>query len=248
MITFFRRIRQRLFSENKFSKYLGYAIGEIVLVVIGILIALSINNWNEQRKANDKERATLMNLLQDLKADSLSFRNNRQTLKDINSLHKSLYDVGVANKLNVTIENPHYIRRGLDFNPITGDNDPFIANKISNEIIRDEILVYFRLIKSMEGIRGNFGEVVRAMRGYLGETNAHSLPGWFESPTPTRLEELRYDLVIESEKLIELSKTAAFQQLLMESSIKCVESSLILERVINQNAALMQTIKEEFGE
>ncbi|NKI30944.1 DUF6090 family protein [Croceivirga thetidis] len=50
MIKFFRRIRQKLLSENKFSKYLLYAIGEIVLVVIGILIALQINNWNENKK------------------------------------------------------------------------------------------------------------------------------------------------------------------------------------------------------
>ena len=47
MIKFFRKIRQRLLTENKFSKYLLYAIGEIILVVIGILIALQINNANE---------------------------------------------------------------------------------------------------------------------------------------------------------------------------------------------------------
>ncbi|MFC0603633.1 DUF6090 family protein [Winogradskyella pulchriflava] len=50
MIKFFRHIRQRLVSENKFSKYLLYATGEIILVVIGILIALQINNWNDARK------------------------------------------------------------------------------------------------------------------------------------------------------------------------------------------------------
>ena len=53
MIKFFRHIRQSLIMENKTSKYLKYAIGEIVLVVIGILIALQINNWNESRKANE---------------------------------------------------------------------------------------------------------------------------------------------------------------------------------------------------
>ena len=47
MIKFFRKIRQNLLMENKTSKYFKYAIGEILLVVIGILIALSINNWNE---------------------------------------------------------------------------------------------------------------------------------------------------------------------------------------------------------
>ena len=50
MIKFFRKIRQNLISEGKTGKYLKYAIGEIILVVIGILIALQINNWNEVRK------------------------------------------------------------------------------------------------------------------------------------------------------------------------------------------------------
>ena len=50
MIKFFRHIRKSLFMENKTSKYLKYAIGEIILVIIGILIALQINNWNESQK------------------------------------------------------------------------------------------------------------------------------------------------------------------------------------------------------
>lgn len=69
MIKFFRRIRHRLVSENKFSKYLLYAIGEIILVVIGILIALSINNWNEDRKAEIEERDILQSLQLDLSDD-----------------------------------------------------------------------------------------------------------------------------------------------------------------------------------
>ena len=62
MIKFFRKIRQNLLMENKTGKYLKYAIGEIVLVVIGILIALQINNWNENRKDNNEEIAILENL------------------------------------------------------------------------------------------------------------------------------------------------------------------------------------------
>ena len=62
MIKFFRKIRQKLLSENKFSKYLLYAIGEIILVVIGILLALQINNWNQQRIEDKKEIELLIDL------------------------------------------------------------------------------------------------------------------------------------------------------------------------------------------
>lgn len=66
MIKFFRNIRKKLASENKFMAYSRYAIGEIVLVVIGILIALQINNWNEERKARIEERGILINLSSNL--------------------------------------------------------------------------------------------------------------------------------------------------------------------------------------
>ena len=63
MIKFFRKIRQNLLSDGKTGKYLKYALGEIILVVIGILIALSINNWNQNRIRTTEER----NILEDLK-------------------------------------------------------------------------------------------------------------------------------------------------------------------------------------
>ena len=66
MINFFKKIKQQLLTENRFSKYLVYAIGEIVLVVIGILIALQLNNWNEVRKIRIQEIKTLKELRSDL--------------------------------------------------------------------------------------------------------------------------------------------------------------------------------------
>lgn len=69
MLKFFRKIRQRLLSEDRFSKYFLYALGEIVLVVIGILIALQVNTWNENRKDNDLELKLLKSLQKDLETD-----------------------------------------------------------------------------------------------------------------------------------------------------------------------------------
>lgn len=86
MIKFFRRIRQNLLSENRFSKYLLYAIGEILLVVIGILIALQINNSNEARKQRAQELHYLKNIKTDLKLNIAHLDNYIATReKAINS-------------------------------------------------------------------------------------------------------------------------------------------------------------------
>tara|TARA_R100001369_G_scaffold10707_11_gene23977 strand:+ start:2795 stop:3070 length:276 start_codon:yes stop_codon:yes gene_type:complete len=70
MIKFFRHIRKNQIMENKTSKYFKYAIGEIILVVIGILIALQINNWNQNRIERNKENLILTELIVDLEEQS----------------------------------------------------------------------------------------------------------------------------------------------------------------------------------
>ena len=75
MITIFRKIRHSLLTENKFTRYLLYATGEILLVVIGILLALQIDNWNQDR-LDRKEKRNLLDKVQ------TEFRSNRELLAD----------------------------------------------------------------------------------------------------------------------------------------------------------------------
>lgn len=82
MIKFFRHIRKKLVGKNRFSKYLIYAIGEIVLVVIGILIALQINNWNELQKTESLRIALLKNLKLDLESDLRRLAVTNRFLED----------------------------------------------------------------------------------------------------------------------------------------------------------------------
>ena len=94
MIKFFRHIRKRLLTENKFSKYLLYAIGEIVLVVIGILIALSINNWNENQKKTLLENQYLIRLKEEAKWNIQQIEENKKehlrTSKELNIVINNL--------------------------------------------------------------------------------------------------------------------------------------------------------------
>ncbi len=76
MISFFRRIRKGLLGSGATSKYLFYAIGEIVLVVIGILIALSINNWNTRRINNDLEIFYIQGIILDIETDVVKLNRN----------------------------------------------------------------------------------------------------------------------------------------------------------------------------
>ena len=84
MIKFFRKIRRQLIGEHRFSKYLLYAVGEIVLVVVGILIALQLDNWNENSKNATKEKEYLYGLKEDLDL----FKMANTTLNSLDSAHQ----------------------------------------------------------------------------------------------------------------------------------------------------------------
>lgn len=85
MIKFFRKIRQKLLTENKFSKYLLYAIGEVLLVVIGILIALQLNNLNEEKSIHKKQE-------KHLRLVKIEMLSNLNELKKIDEIRLSIIE------------------------------------------------------------------------------------------------------------------------------------------------------------
>jgi hypothetical protein len=90
MFRFFRNLRNTELMKGKIRSYFFYAFGEILLVVIGILLALQIDNWNEDRKNRQVERETLQTLYSNLQQDSLEIRvalqNNRKAIRSIDRL------------------------------------------------------------------------------------------------------------------------------------------------------------------
>lgn len=72
MLTFFRGIRQNLLNDGQLGKYLFYAVGEILLVVIGILIALQIDNWNNERQEKDERQQLIISLINDFEESSIN--------------------------------------------------------------------------------------------------------------------------------------------------------------------------------
>ena len=116
MIKFFRNIRKSLVSGNKTTKYLTYAFGEIVLVVIGILIALAINNYSERKKELKKEQAFLREI-------NLDFKSNKAQLDSIVKINKVSLHAG---------KRLSEILKLFDFeNPIRNESNAHVADSIS---------------------------------------------------------------------------------------------------------------------
>lgn len=160
MIPFFRKIRWRLAENNQFFKYLKYAIGEILLVVIGILIALYINNWNEQRKTDILEAEYYCRILEDLIQDDeqigslISLTETR--LKASNQALR-LLQKDKANKIEVAYQIGLAIKSIYsDFQP---NNSAFadIKSGANLNIIKDKNVIkalntYFNNIESIKSV------------------------------------------------------------------------------------------------
>ena len=164
MIKFFKKIRQKLLSENKFSKYLIYAVGEIILVVIGILIALSINNWNQNLNQKEKE----INLLKSLKI------NMERDLEEMNSFIKVQRKIYSSGKLLLD-----YFDKDLPYQDSLkyhfGNTTSFFmwsneattyktitaigVDIISNEALRNSIVSYYEYVENSHPLfRKRYGD------------------------------------------------------------------------------------------
>lgn len=148
MIPFFRQIRKQLANDNKPLKYLRYAIGEIVLVVVGILIALSINNWNEKRKEKNEELLVLKSMKVALD------KNLNEHYFDLKNVQKALK--GSLKILKIIETNDFQNDSIADYFSTINLYTPFFPDQsayqsllsngtelISNEEVRNNITTYF---------------------------------------------------------------------------------------------------------
>ncbi|WP_424262309.1 DUF6090 family protein [Eudoraea sp.] len=179
MINFYRKIRKKLANDNKPLKYMRYAVGEIVLVIIGILIALQINNWNEIEKSKSESNRLLIVLKLDLEKDIQNFKslqteyndwllqikNILDTVLDGNTKKITRYDQLMAGRLSMNYLSVNKIAfldmfnsgRKLEF-----DNQEIVRDikdyfqYADNQLIKlnSDNEEFYRLLMSYYGIRG----------------------------------------------------------------------------------------------
>ena len=171
MIKVFRQIRKELMEIGKTSKYFKYAIGEIFLVVIGILIALQINNWNENRIENRTETKYLTNLKHDLQNDSIDLNNLKIIrLNKVTSARKLLQYAQDKNLDNIFEIDSLYvdIAYWLEYVPHNNSFKELISsgnlNIIKNETIKNLLL---ELSKKNDEIVSDRNHMRREYEQYL---------------------------------------------------------------------------------
>jgi len=238
-----------MLSENKFSKYLFYAIGEIILVVIGILIALQLNNWNQNRQNKQKVDKLLSKIQKDIATDLseinrvssfyylkdslcqlvLSKKLNTQDYKNPNS--------GLLYTLVITLENISLKRNSYDNLMSVQDIIPEAYDSIVDKLN----ILYNDRYRSVELADKAFSNMV-----LKSVEDLHQNFSWFSSQNINSISDKQIDFLVNSDKY--QSMVAMHQNMsvgnLMAASIQYLQDALTVYKDIDQlieNSTLSQT-------
>ncbi len=243
MIKFFRKIRYDLMEKNKTRKYLKYAIGEIVLVVIGILIAIQINEWNRDRKLYQVELESYQLTITDLKRDSTLFKayqNNYSKYLDtyfqMNNIKK---DQGsFANII------PDHLVMNIEFNPVTQKNHQASIEKYRNGKIREQINNYFGRISQVNQATDEFNELIvqESRPFFLKENDIFNNDKIFDNNDRT-FPPLKGVSGLDTVKLKETFNHAYFLPILSQLRMSMGFYLFSLERSIEENHRLIQDLE-----
>jgi len=168
MIKFFRTIRQTMLSEGKTVKYLKYAVGEIVLVVIGILIALTINNWNDQKNNAKSEHIYYCRILEDFELDKQRIEELKEKANNrIDSSKKILLDLDsgtkdkhyLINQFILATRSEVYEPRNVTLKDLISSGNLKLINDIS---IKNNLIQYYSELENKQAqLKSNRDEIIK---------------------------------------------------------------------------------------
>lgn len=191
MISIFRIIRQKLLTQNRITQYLAYAIGEIALVMIGILLALRVNNWNENRKAQIFERDILSLIDQNLSRDSVliaielqkAILANQITDSILNQVELGIYDDQLNRWMGKVVRFERFKSQSSGFEVLKSKGIDLLSDKkLQVDLINyyDEVL--FKVYQSILDVENSFN--VDWVPVVKSEFNDFDYEDWLEPRNP----------------------------------------------------------------
>lgn len=248
MLKFFRTIRKRLLAENKFSKYVLYALGEIFLVVVGILIALAINDHQQYKKDRGVESRNLQKFSSDLTQDSLLLQKlilrEQHIMQDIDTLFSILLANDEAAVMKV-FEKSESVGASSVFNANTGTFDEAVSTgtlqTLLDDSLRSDIFAYYKRAKNNleDKITDHYQttQIVPELLDIVG--SSRQAVQFVMNAVNPHLEPLSVTALLENPD---------FNKLLIW---RRANSSILIgnwESFLSENARLHQRIREELGE
>ena len=239
-VQIFRNIRQSLLMKDKITKYYKYAFGEIVLVVIGILIALSINNWNEARKNRIEQLILINNIIEDLRLDSIHINKSLSEVGNQKRLVDDLISKSLDNEKKLNYQLIGLLRFSSDFRPIIQRNHSVSVSNLDDEFIRELLQGYFIEEDKVLDIFLEYVDIIHnKIRPYLSETGMHNLESLYKYKDNESLH-----VPLHPEILEEQLKNIKFQQLLYERRLKTDSFENLLGSFQLQNEMLINELKQ----
>ena len=218
-------------------KYLLYAIGEIFLVVIGILIALQVNNWNEERVAVANERILLQDVLEAVRADSVELEAMVGFMDSTFTVYSHLYQLSEGELLADSLLNIDLMRSSVISQPISKVNYPDLASNVMDNDLKKSIFDYYQVVSIWDYILEEYNRFIEdEMRPFLGQQEL-LVYGYHHTGNPNR--EGRIDYA----KLIIKLKEATVQQKLFEATQKTRNYVGLYDRIVSERDHLVKEIK-----
>lgn len=156
MITLFRKLRKSLINSGATRKYLTYAIGEIVLVVTGILIALQINNWNEEKKSIAKETQILKSLLEDFTANLAELERSTKRIEELRNSQRlklsfsGLKESEFTEEMKRTVSGTYFIICDIVDGTLSSILNSEQLELISDEVLKKRLTAYPAYVKKLK--------------------------------------------------------------------------------------------------
>ena len=229
-------------EKNKTGKYLKYAIGEIVLVVIGILIALQINNWNEHRKAKINEKDLYGRILVDLQIDENRINEHIMYYNKDQEILNNIYQETQEFSSNDSITEFATIRAARIFDLILSVNYSNVTKEIKRRQILDNIDHYFieeQHVKDAFKMMSEFKE--EHLKPYLAKYGINDAKELFNNHQLSYYE-LREKNVFSYSKLKEQYGTVELEQMLFDLGIRTSWAKTALEDLLKTNKNLQSDL------
>lgn len=246
MIKLFRNIRKKLLAEGKTANYLKYAIGEIFLVVIGILIALQINNWNENRKEKTLERKVLIELMKSLEnncnvmvQDSITrIEWNKSSDIIIFSLQNN---VSYSDSLNIHFQNARKPGTNLSLSSAGYESLKNIGyNIITSDTLRNNIVELFELTQKHLFEEMEYFESFQPDRQVLVDRLFSYDEGKFDAQKP-------FDIPLIPNDYVSLKDNTLYISMIKSVKVQRNIISVFLNSNLNESKKIIRLIKMELN-